>query len=490
MEQTIDTFYRAYTTRDARFDGRVFAGVRTTGIYCRPVCPARMPKRENMTFFPTAAAAQEAGFRPCLRCRPESAPDFASWRGASPVVHRALSLIGDGWLEDRDIDGLAAQVGVSGRQLRRLFREHLGATPVAVAQTRRVLLAKQLIHETNLSMADVAMASGFGSVRRFNETFQRLFDRPPAALRRQRCSNLTARSAITLRLPYHPPYDWAEMLQSLERTAIPGVERIADDTYSRTVGFGDHTGWLMVRPTTGDRLLLTVRYPDLESLPRIIGRIRRLLDLPADPVAINAQLAEDSLLAPLVAARPGLRVPGVWDGFEEAVRTVLLPDRNSLVRLVRECGRPLDDTATAAAGLTHAFPSPGDLLAAEIEDRQPLTLAVPTAISSLAAALVAEPTLLNQHHEPDQTATRLRHLPGIDADLAATIASRVLEGYDYLPTAVFESMVGANDAPIHRDLLIRRAQSWSPWRAYGAAHLLVATTTCDFYDNQTMGATA
>lgn len=176
MEQDTDTLYRAYTTRDARFDGRVFAGVRTTGIYCRPVCPARLPKRENMTFFPTAAAAQQAGYRPCLRCRPEAAPDLAGWRGSSPVVARALGLIEAGWLEDRDTDALAAEVGVSGRQLRRLFRDRLGAAPVTIAQTRRVLLARQLIRDTDLPMADVALASGFGSVRRFNETFQALFD--------------------------------------------------------------------------------------------------------------------------------------------------------------------------------------------------------------------------------------------------------------------------------------------------------------------------
>ena len=488
MEQTTDTFYRAYTTRDARFDGRVFAGVRTTGICCRPICPARSPKRENMTFFPTAAAAQEAGFRPCLRCRPESAPDFAGWRGGSPVVHRALSLIEDGWLEDRDIDELAGQVGVSGRQLRRLFREHLGATPVAVAQTRRVLLAKQLIHETDLSMADVAMASGFGSVRRFNETFQRLFDRPPGELRRQRPAGPMTGSAISLRLPYRPPYDWPAMLESLARTAIAGIERVDGDVYARSIRFGDHTGSVSVRPASGDRLELTVRFPELEALPRIIGRTRRLLDLPADPIAINDQLAVDPILAPLVAARAGLRVPGIWDGFEEAIRTVLASDRAGLERLARERGHPIDDPVALTGDLTHAFPSPAELCAPEPGADWAADSPLPSAISSLSAAMLAEPALLSQHRDPSQTATRLRSLNGIDDGLAATIAGRVLEGYDHLPTELLEGLKMANNPPIAPDDLTSRAPSWSPWRAYAAAHLLTAIDLTERYDNPANGA--
>ena len=474
MDQTTDTLYRAYTTRDARFDGRVFAGVRTSGIYCRPVCPARMPKRENMTFFPTAAAAQAAGFRPCLRCRPESAPDFAGWRGTSPVVHRALALIEDGWLEDRDIDELAGQIGVSGRQLRRLFREHLGATPVAVAQTRRVLLAKQLIHETDLSMAEVAMASGFGSVRRFNETFQRLFDRPPGELRRQRPRERTADSGIAILLPYRPPYDWTALLASLARTAIPGVERIDGDRYARTVRFGEHNGWVDVQPATRDRLRLTVRFPDLEALPRIIGRVRRRLDLPADPIAINVQLAEDPLLGPLIAARPGLRVPGIWDGFEEAIRTVLASDRTRLNQLVSLSGHSLDDAVAETAGLTRTFPLPADLPGSIPGDGAGPSPPGAAAIASLAAAVSAEPTFLDQHRDPAQTQRRLRDLDGIDDALAAAIVSRVLEGYDTIPSSAY-SLISGPDAPFTSAADLRqRTGPWSPWRAYGIAHLLAA----------------
>ena len=226
MDLDHDACYRAIVQRDARFDGRFFTGVKTTGIYCRPVCPARTPHSHNVVFFPTAAAAQEAGFRPCLRCRPETAPDLGAWRGTSNTVSRALNLIELGALDEDDVDTLAGRLGLGERQLRRLFRQHLGASPVAVAQTRRILLAKQLIHETRLPMAEIAFASGFGSVRRFNETFLALFGRPPSELRRVSGPDCPAgpQGEIVLLLRYHPPYDWAAMLEFLRRRAIAGVE--------------------------------------------------------------------------------------------------------------------------------------------------------------------------------------------------------------------------------------------------------------------------
>ncbi|MFN9928293.1 MAG: bifunctional transcriptional activator/DNA repair enzyme AdaA, partial [Phenylobacterium sp.] len=235
MELEFEACRRAFLTRDPRFDGRIFAGVRTTGIYCRPICPARTPKAENMTFFPTAAAAQEAGFRPCLRCRPEASPDLGAWRGTSNTVSRALTLIEAGALDDGDVDALAARLGVGERQLRRLFRQHLGAAPVSVAQTRRVLLAKQLIQETRLPMAEVALASGFGSVRRFNETFQALFQRPPGELRRSRLADMPASQGLVVRLAYKPPYDWGAMIEFLAGRAIAGVEAVTADRYARVL---------------------------------------------------------------------------------------------------------------------------------------------------------------------------------------------------------------------------------------------------------------
>src|SRR5262249_23798504 len=279
MDLDHDACYRAICLRDARFDGRFFTGVKTTGIYCRPICPARTPRSENVTFFPSAAAAQEAGFRPCLRCRPETAPDFGAWRGTSNTVSRALTLIELGALDEDDVDALAGRLGVGERQLGRLFRQQLGASPIAVAQTRRVLLAKQLIHETHLPMAEVAFAAGFGSIRRFNETFRMLFGRAPGDLRRGNGPEVSAgpRGEIVLLLRYRPPYDWPAMLEFLRRRAIPGIEHVTADGYFRSVQLDGVQGTVAVQPAS-DALRATVRFPKLSVLPVIIARLRRVFD--------------------------------------------------------------------------------------------------------------------------------------------------------------------------------------------------------------------
>jgi AraC family transcriptional regulator of adaptative response / DNA-3-methyladenine glycosylase II len=300
--------YRALTTRDARFDGRFFGCVKTTGIYCRPVCPARTPKRENMIFVASAAAAEEAGFRACLRCRPETAPDMGAWRGTSNTVSRALALIEAGALDEGDVDALAGRLGVGERHLRRLFRQHLGAAPVSVAQTRRVLLAKALIHQTDLSMAQVALASGFGSVRRFNETFQALYERPPSALRRR--GEKVHEGGVRLSLPYRPPYDWKAMFAAL---AARG-DTVAGRKWSRVLTkAGDGAeGSVTVEPAEAGRVSVCVEADDLKALPGLLARVRRVFDLSADPDAIGRDLSADPVLKPLIAARPGLRLPGDW----------------------------------------------------------------------------------------------------------------------------------------------------------------------------------
>ena len=307
--------YRAVLTRDVRFDGRFFGCVKTTGIYCRPVCPARTPRRENMDFVATAAAAEEAGFRACLRCRPETAPDMGAWRGTSNTVSRALALIEAGALDEADVDALAGRLGVGERQLRRLFKQHLGAAPVSVAQTRRVLLAKALIHETDLSMAQVANASGFGSVRRFNETFQALYGRPPSELRR-RAERAPGRG-VRLNLSYRPPYDWDAMFAAL---AARG-DAVEDRRWSRdlTAALDGAEGFVTATPGKAGRLEVSVEAGDLKALPGVLARVRRVFDLSADPEAIARDLSADPVLEPLVAARPGLRLPGDWiDTGEDA----------------------------------------------------------------------------------------------------------------------------------------------------------------------------
>ncbi|HLK24140.1 MAG TPA: AlkA N-terminal domain-containing protein [Caulobacteraceae bacterium] len=482
MDLDPDACYRAIQTRDARFDGRLFTAVRTTGIYCRPICPARTPKRENVVFYPSAAAAQAAGFRPCLRCRPETSPDLGAWLGASATVGRALRLIEAGALDEADVDALAGRLGVGERQLRRLFRQHLGASPVAVAQTRRVLLAKQLIHETRLPMADVALAAGFGSVRRFNETFHQLYERPPRALRRSRGPDEPAAGAVTLKLAYRAPYDWDAMLGFLAPRAIPGVETLDRGAYARTIRIGSGTGAISVRPAAGDRLAVTVAFPTLTALPAIIARVRRVFDLAADPAAIGAHLAEDPALEPLVAARPGLRVPGAWDGFEMAVRAVLGQQITVAAaiglagRLAREHGDRLEAALPGFPGLTHVFPSPEQLARADLASL-PMPRARSKALEALAKAAADDPTLFSPRGELAQSIARLRALPGIGEWTAQYIAMRQLREPDAFPAAdigllrALADEAGVRPTPA---AVLARSERWRPWRAYAAQHLWAA----------------
>jgi len=321
MEQTLDqeACWRALGARDARFDGRFFTAVISTGIYCRPVCPARTPKRKNVIFHPTAASAEAAGFRACLRCRPETAPEMGAWRGTSNTVSRALALIEAGALDEGDAEALAARLGVGERHLRRLFRQHLGAAPVSVAQTRRVLLAKQLIHETRLSMAEVALASGFGSVRRFNETFQALYGRAPSELRRSKTSGERA-EAVRISLAYRPPYDWGAMMQALTARGAAD-ETVADGAWTRTLRTAvDGTeGSVTVREGAAGKAAVETRIGELKALPGVLARVRRVFDLAADPDAIAGDLSADPALMEALKARPGLRPAGDWiDAGEDA----------------------------------------------------------------------------------------------------------------------------------------------------------------------------
>ncbi len=306
--------YRIFQTHDARFDGRVFVGVTSTGIYCRPICPARTPKFENCRYFASAAAAQEAGFRPCLRCRPETAPELAFWRGSSNTVSRALKLIAEGALDESEagVEAFAERLGVGGRQLRRLFSQHLGASPIAVAQTRRVLFAKQLIQDTNLPMTEVALSAGYGSVRRFNETFRNLFGRPPSELRRG--GGTSAREGVTLRLGYRPPYDWPGMLDALAARANKKLERVTDGVWQRQIELDGRRGTVSVAHLPQrNSVAVTISFPEVRALPAIVARVKRVFDLGADIVTIDSHLARDPKLAPLIAKRPGLRAPGDWD---------------------------------------------------------------------------------------------------------------------------------------------------------------------------------
>lgn len=474
--------HRAARARDARYDGRFFTCVKTTGIYCRPICPARHAKFENCIYLPTAAAAQEAGFRPCLRCRPESSPDLDAWRGTSATVSRALKLIEAGALDAGDVAALADRLAIGERHLRRLFHRHIGAAPVTVAQTRRVLLAKQLIHQTGLNMTQVALASGFGSVRRFNETFQHLYQRPPGELRRRAATRPSSSLApgLSLLLPYRAPYDWEAMMQFLARRAITGLEVVTPARYTRVIELGGTPGTIAVTHVPAkSSLRVVVRFPRLNALPTIITRLRRMFDLSADPGAIASVLALDPVLAPLVAARPGLRVPGGWDGFEIAVRAVLGQQVTVRVatrlvgQLVAAAGQPV--AGLDAEGLSHAFPRP-ERLDRRALDGVGIPLSRAAALIGLAAAARNDARLFDPRSDLSAAVMRLKELPGVGEWTAQYIAMRALGESDAFPAgdaAVRTALMNRGHRLTPGELLAR-ASAWSPWRAYAVLHLWMA----------------
>ncbi len=480
MELDQDACYRALTARDPRFDGRFFVAVKTTGIYCRPICPARTPERKNVLFFATAAAAQASGFRPCLRCRPEIAPHMAAWRGTGNTVARALDLIEAGALDEANVEQLAERLGVGARQLRRLFLRHIGASPIAVAQTRRILLAKQLIHETLLPMTEVALASGFGSVRRFNETFQAMFGRPPGELRRRGgAEQRGSGGAVEVRLAFRPPYDWPAMLDDLAARAVPGVEAVSPLSYMRTVGAGDAAGTVSVEAAGAGALKAVIRMPRLGALASVIAQLRRLLDLAADPDAVAGHLVRDKLLAERIGARPGLRVAGIWDPFEEAARTLIAERRSEgdakdlAARLVGGCGGTLAAGAEAGDGPTRLFPQPEQIAGADL-NLFGLPKALARTLGALAAAVVDRPNVLDAKSGVADLTDALGMLPGVAPETARFLAERIWYEPDAFPAAdpalpgAMRLAPGARSA----ETAIARAESWRPWRAYAAHHLL------------------
>jgi AraC family transcriptional regulator, regulatory protein of adaptative response / DNA-3-methyladenine glycosylase II len=472
-----DICYRALRSRDPAFDGRIFVGITSTGIYCRPICPARTAKPENCRFFPSAAAAQEAGFRPCLRCRPEISPDAAAWRGTSNTVSRALALIGEGLLDsEAGVEALAARLGVGERQLRRLFDQHLGAPPIAVAQTRRILFAKQLIQDTQLSMTDIAAASSFGSVRRFNDAFRKLYRRAPSELRRKRSAPL---STTTLKLGYRAPYDWDAILAFLGYRAIEGVELVDNGRYMRTIEIGGAYGSVEVAPGR-NHLIATIRFPKVRALLSIVARLRRLFDLDADVVSIGAHLSGDAGLAPLVLRRPGLRTPGAWDGFELACRAIfgqqvtVTAARKLAGRLVARVGVDVSADVTGDARLSKIFPNPARVAAADLST-MPMPKARIAALIALAQAAKDDPKLLDPVGTFEEALERLLALPGFGPWTAQYWALRALRDSDAFPAAdvalLRHPAVAEKGGRPTPKALLARAEAWRPWRAYAAQHL-------------------
>jgi AraC family transcriptional regulator of adaptative response / DNA-3-methyladenine glycosylase II len=470
---------RARISRDPRFDGKFYIGVTSTGIYCRPICPSRYAKRTNVRFFVSPAAAEAAGFRPCLRCRPEAAPGTPAWLGTAAVVRRALRLINDGALDEDSVDALAARLGLGARHLLRLFVRHVGASPVAVAQTRRLHFAVCLLEETNLPITQVAMAAGFGSSRRFNDAFRDTYRRAPRELRRRAprkgvgCST----EEVVLRLAYRPPYDWTHMHDFLATRALAGVERVDGRAYARTVSCEGGHALIRVRALAGeDALELRVAGAPSAALLQLSSVARRVFDLAADPARIGLELATDPLIGPLVRRRPGLRIAGAWDPFECAVRAVLgqqvsvAAGRTFTTRLVAQAGEPI---RSGVDGLTHLFPTPARVAAADLTALG-ITRTRAATLYALARAVLERRVDFGAAAE--ELTAALTALPGIGPWTAHYVALRALGEPDALPTGdlVLRRMAAPGKGALSVRELDERARQWRPWRGYAVMHLWCA----------------
>ncbi|WP_323178149.1 MULTISPECIES: AlkA N-terminal domain-containing protein [unclassified Streptomyces] len=468
---------RAVQSKDARFDGWFFTAVLTTRIYCRPSCPVVPPKQENMTFYPSAAACQQAGFRACKRCRPDTSPGSPEWNQRADLVARAMRLIADGVVDRDGVPGLATRLGYSTRQIERQLLAELGAGPLALARAQRAQTARLLIETTTLPMAEIAFAAGFSSIRTFNDTVREVFALAPSELRARLPKKKTQAAtpgALTLRLPFRTPLNPDNLFGHLAATAVPGVEEWRDGAYRRTLRlpYGHGIATLAPKP---DHIACRLVLSDLRDLPVAISRCRRMLDLDADPVAIDDQLRTDPLLAPLVDKAPGRRVPRTVDEAEFAVRAVLgqqvstAAARTHASRLVTTYGDPLDDPG---GGLTHLFPTPEALAALD-----PDSLAMPrtrrTTFTTLVRQLADRTLHLGPESDWSETRTRLLALPGFGPWTVDVIAMRALGDPDaFLPTDLgIRRAAQELGLPSTPAALTARAAAWRPWRAYAVQYL-------------------
>lgn len=471
-----DHCYQALCTRDARFDGRFFTAVLTTGIYCRPICPSRTPNRRNVQFYPSAAAAEEAGFRPCRRCRPETAPGTPGWEGASAIVSRALRLISQGVSDDIDLEALAARVGIGGRHLRRLFVGHIGASPSAVVRTQRLHFARQLIDDTDLPMTRIAFASGFNSIRRFNQAIRKSFRASPTMLRHMAKRDGYAAGELSIRLAYREPMNWKQLLIYLDARAIPGVESVENAIYRRSIEVDGKPGIIEAMKTDGPYIKVRMQLPEMARLAQVIDRIRRLFDLNADPIRIAEDLGTDPVLKEAVRALPGLRLPGAWDPFELMIRAVLgqqisVRAASTLAgRLVQKYGKPL--AAKPASRVTHIFPN-AEILAGVDMREIGLTAARAQAIRNIAVAARNGTLPRDSSQGLDAVVRSLTAIEGIGAWTAQYIAMRAFGEPDAFPDTDLglRRAVSNGEALISGAGLKRIAERWRPWRAYAAMYL-------------------
>ncbi len=485
MDQESRRFYRALSARDSRFDGLFFVGVTSTGVYCRPVCPARTPRQSHCRFFGTPQQAEWEGFRPCLRCRPELAPGSAPVDDAGRIAGLIVQRLQEGHLDgEAGLEQIAQQFELSSRQIRRIVSRELGVPPIQLLLTRRLLLAKQLLTETTLPITEVAFASGFSSLRRFNDAFGRRYGMPPTRLRRSATGDRTAApgETSTLQLAYRPPYDWKGVLAFLGARALAGVEHVTENAYARTVRIGDATGWLRVtHPPSRHGLAVEITHTLMPVLPAVLRRLRALLDLDARPDVIARHLKRDLRLAAAVRANPGMRVPGAFNGFELGVRAILGQQvtvkaaTTIACRFVEAFGDPI---ATAIPELTRLTPRADAVAAAQVGDiaRHGIVAARARSIISLARAQQDEALCLDgaARHDPEDAIRRLAGLPGIGPWTAHYIAMRALRWPDAFPKediAVRNNLGGISAS--EADAL---SQQWRPWRSYAVMHIWAMRT--------------
>lgn len=471
-----DVCEQARQTRDARFDGHFFVGVRTTGVYCRPVCPVRLPKAKNVQFFRTAAAASEAGFRPCLRCRPESSPGTPAWLGTSVTVSRALKLIARGALDEGSVEELSETLGIGSRHLCRLFHKHLGASPLAVAQTQRLHFAKKLLDETDLPMGQIGFAAGFGSVRRFNDAFQKTYGQSPCNLRKAQSEKHKDANTIHLRLSFRPPFDGQALLDFLKSRAIAGVEYVDDLSYQRTIELDGKKGEFRFTLVEAQNYLrLQIRFPDSKALFEIVERVRHIADLKADSMEISRFLSQDAFLAPLVKQSPGLRVPGAWDGFEGAVRAVL--GQQITVKAARTFAGRLAQTygetwqPSNHPQLSLFFPTPAALAQADLTEIG-LTPSRSQTLRDLATAVCEGKLSFEGRMDFETFAQQITQIRGIGDWTAQAIALRALGEPDAFPATDLGLLKAISpEGKMTPQALLKMAESWRPWRAYAVMYL-------------------
>lgn len=458
-----EEFYRAHLARDPRFDGQFFVAVKTTMIYCRPICPARKAHLKNLDFFIHAVQAEEAGFRPCLRCRPETAPGSTAWMGTSAIIQRAIRLMDSFVAEELSISELAAKLGVGERWLRELFQQQVGVSPSAILMSKKLDIARNLLDQSTLPITEIAFSSGFQSIRRFNDAFKTRFQKTPSAFRKAPL----LKAGLRLQLSYRSPYAWDKMMLFLNNRALPQMEWVDDDSYQRLITYGDIRGWFKAQHTQDGRIQVEFKLNKNIHILEFVARLKNIFDLDCDPMVIENSLKQDTKLAPFLNQYRGLRIPGCWDGFELAVRAIIgqkisvKAARTVLSRLVENCGerQSLDESIK----LTHFFPTPENILAADLSQLG-LTKSKLATLKELAFQIMNKSLILDGTENFEEVCQKLLAIKGIGQWTVEYIAMRALRNPNAFP---------ATDLELRKKIsrLQLDPEKWAPWRAYGAIFL-------------------